>query len=315
MESGPMLKKHHYIQFSLLLFLVIFARFFFVLDRYPLVNAIDEPALNQPAISYHDGHSLLWAPAPNAPYENELWFYHGPFYPRFQTFTFRILGISEFSSRLPQYLASSLAILALSLVLIYSGLPKTGVLLPIVWLGDRSSIEVLLARPEGIALLALAGAFVVLVRRQCLSQWLVVFLAGFCTALAAGFHPRACVFVIGAFVFLAAGSGTERIPPFHPAFRPGRRYSSLLYPLVRCSGFTRRARYSSRDDATGMACSPGAMRNNFGTPSQGFHGFRWSCPWVWAVALATVAVTCAAFARRKPFTVLHWRPRALHVAA
>jgi len=87
-----MLKKHHYIQFSLLLFLVIFARFFFVLDRYPLVNAIDEPALNQPAISYHDGHSLLWAPAPNAPYENELWFYHGPFYPRFQTFTFRILG-------------------------------------------------------------------------------------------------------------------------------------------------------------------------------------------------------------------------------
>src|ERR1035441_7783302 len=146
MEQCLMPKKHHYVLFSLLLFLVIFARFFFVLDRYPLINAIDEPVLNQPAISCHDGHSLLWAPAPHAPYENELWFYHGPFYPRFQIFTFRILGVSEFSSRLPQYLASSLAILALSLVLICSDLPKTGVLLLIVWLGDRSSIEVLLAR-------------------------------------------------------------------------------------------------------------------------------------------------------------------------
>ena len=62
-----MLKKYHYILLSLFLFLVIVARFFFVLDRYPLVNAIDEPLLNQPAISYLEGHSMLWAPAPHAP--------------------------------------------------------------------------------------------------------------------------------------------------------------------------------------------------------------------------------------------------------
>ena len=299
MESGPMLKKHHYIQFSLLLFLVIFARFFFVLDRYPLVNAIDEPALNQPAISYHDGHSLLWAPAPNAPYENELWFYHGPFYPRFQTFTFRILGISEFSSRLPQYLASSLAILALSLVLICSGLPKTGVLLPIAWLGDRSSIEVLLARPEGIALLALAGAFVVLIRRQCLSQWLMVFLAGFCTALAAGFHPRACVFVIGAFVFLAADLGLSAFRRLIPLFVLGVAIpvSFMLWCAVPVSRAVPDIQAAMAQLAWHAHLS---NAENFGHLRKGFTDFRWSCPWVWAAALATVAVTCAAFARRKP---------------
>jgi len=299
MELCLTLKKHHYVLFSGLLFLVIFARFFFVLDRYPLVNAIDEPMLNQPAISYLDGHSLLWAPAPHAPFENELWFYHGPFYPRFQTFTFRILGISEFSSRLPQYLASSLAIFALSLVLIYSGLPKTGVLLLIVWLGDRSSIEVLLARPEGIAFLALAGAFVVLVRRQCIPQGLVAFLAAFCTALAAGFHPRACVFVLGAFVFLAVDMGLSAFRRFIPFFVLGVAIPVSL--ILWCAVPVSRALPDIHAALTQLAWHAHLGKaNNFVHLRTGFTGYRWSCPWVWAVALATVAVTCAAFARRKP---------------
>lgn len=295
-----MLKKHHYVLFSWLLFLVIFARFFFVLDRYPLVNAIDEPLLNQPAISCLDGHSLLWAPAPHAPYENELWFYHGPFYPRFQTLTFRMLGISEFSSRLPQYLASSLAIFALSLVLIYSGLPKTGVLLLIVWLGDRSSIEVLLARPEGLAFLALAGAFVVLVRRQSLPQGLMAFLAGFCTSLAAGFHPRACVFVIGAFVFLAVDMGISAFRRFIPFFALGVAIPVSL--ILWCAVPVSRAMPDIHAAMTQLAWHAHLGKaNNFVHLREGFTGYRWSCLWVWAVGLATVAVACAAFARRKPY--------------
>jgi len=294
-----MLKKHHYVLFSLLLFLVIFARFFFVLDRYPLVNAIDEPLLNQPAISYHDGHSLLWAPAPHAPYENEIWFYHGPFYPRFQTFTFRLLGVSEFSSRLPQYLASSLAILALSLVLIYSELPIAGVLLSIVWLGDRSSIEVLLARPEGIALLALAGAFVVLVRRQSLPQWLAVFLAGFCTALAAGFHPRACVFVIGAFVFLAVDMGLSAFRRFIPFFALGVAIPVSL--ILWCAVPVSRDVPDIHAAMTQLAWHAHlGEKDNLVYLRQGFIGYHWSCLWVWAVGLAAAAVTYAAFVRWKP---------------
>ena len=299
MEQCLMPKKHHYVLFSLLLFLVIFARFFFVLDRYPFVNAIDEPLLNQPAISYHDGHSLMWAPAPHAPYENELWFYHGPFYPRFQTFTFRMLGVSEFSSRLPQYLASSLAILALSLVLICSDLPKTGVLLLIVWLGDRSSIEVLLARPEGIAFLALSGAFVVLVRRQSLPHWLVAFLAGLCTSLAAGFHPRACVFVLGAFVFLAVDIGLSAFRRFIPFFVLGVAIPVSL--ILWCAVPVSRAVPDIRAALTQLAWHAHLGKtSNFVHLREGFTGYRWSCPWVWAVGLATAAVTCAAFARRKP---------------
>jgi hypothetical protein len=209
------------------------------------------------------------------------------------------LGISEFSSRLPQYLASSLAIFALSLVLIYSGLPKTGVLLLIVWLGDRSSIEVLLARPEGIAFLALAGAFVVLVRRQCIPQGLVAFLAAFCTALAAGFHPRACVFVLGAFVFLAVDMGLSAFRRFIPFFVLGVAIPVSL--ILWCAVPVSRALPDIHAALTQLAWHAHLGKaNNFVHLRTGFTGYRWSCPWVWAVALATVAVTCAAFARRKP---------------
>jgi hypothetical protein len=211
-----------------------------------------------------------------------------------------MLGVSEFNSRIPQYLASSLAFLALSLVLICSDLPKTGVLLLIVWLGDRSSIEVLLARPEGIALLALAGAFVVMVRRQCLPQWLAVFLAGFCTSLAAGFHPGACYFVIGAFVFLAADMGLSTFRRFIPLFVLGSAVpvSLILWCAVPVSR-------SVPDIHAAMAQlswhSHLVDADHFRHLRQGFTHFHWSFLWVWAVGVATVAVTCAAFAQRKHF--------------
>jgi hypothetical protein len=187
----------------------------------------------------------------------------------------------------------------LSLVLIYSGLPKTGVLLLIVWLGDRSSIEVLLARPEGIAFLALAGAFVVLVRRQCIPQGLVAFLAAFCTALAAGFHPRACVFVLGAFVFLAVDMGLSAFRRFIPFFVLGVAIPVSL--ILWCAVPVSRALPDIHAALTQLAWHAHLGKaNNFVHLRTGFTGYRWSCPWVWAVALATVAVTCAAFARRKP---------------
>lgn len=169
----------------------------------------------------------------------------------------------------------------------------------IVWLGDRSSIEVLSARPEGIALLALAGALVVLIRRPYMPQWLAIFLAGFCTSLAAGFHPRTYFFVIGAFVFLAADMGLSAFRRFIPLFVLGVAVpvSFMLWCAVPVS----RAIPDIHATMTQLAWHAHlGYASYFVHLRTGFTGFRWSCLWVWAVGLATVAVTCAAFARRKP---------------
>src|SRR5271166_1927526 len=104
------------------LVLLGFFAFVFYLARYP-PPYFDEGAYNQPAIRTLDGLSFNWPMAPSAPYGTLVWAYHGPFFPHLQMLTFRLLGVSEFASRIPQVAAAFLGILLLCGILIRSGCP------------------------------------------------------------------------------------------------------------------------------------------------------------------------------------------------
>ncbi len=282
-----------YAAFSLFLFAIILVRFLFVLDRYPPANPIDETLFSQPAINYLDGHGFRFALSPDAPHANELWFYHAPFFPRFQVLTFSTLGISQFSSRLPQYLASSLAVLLLSLVLIRSNLPIAGIVLPVAWLGDRSSIEVVLGRPEGVALLALAAAFVAVARRDRWGLPLAASASGFFTLLASGLHPTNCVFAAGAFLILAADAGLSRLPRLILFFALGAALPIAC--ILWCAAPDFRAALAQLSWCAHL----GYKKHGLGRLLNGFAGYYWSRYWVWAVGAVTVALVLDSLVRRR----------------
>jgi hypothetical protein len=170
--------------------------FLFYLDRYP-APYFDDGVLNQPAARVLDGLSFASPQAAAAPHGYTVWAYHAPFFPHMQVVTFRVLGVSTFASRIPQWLAASLAIFLLAGTLIRAGRPWSAVLLAGFWLGDRSLVESLYGRMDAIALLFLAGAF------ASFTQWLstgsgrAAFLAGLLSGTAVGFHPVTMAFVAG----------------------------------------------------------------------------------------------------------------------
>jgi hypothetical protein len=168
--------------------LIGFCSFLPYLNSYP-EPFFDEAIFNNPAVRVHDGHSFEWPLATVTPYGNLVWAYHGPFYPRMQVLTMRLLGVSQFACRLPQYAAAFAAVGILCWLLYGRGLQWGALGLAICWLGDRSLIEALYGRMDGLALLCLALAFVAFVKALETKTMWPVFWSGLGAATAVGFHP------------------------------------------------------------------------------------------------------------------------------
>jgi 4-amino-4-deoxy-L-arabinose transferase-like glycosyltransferase len=182
------------------------------LDRYPLYYA-DEPYFSYPALRYLEGKGLTYQVSAYQPRGKSLYAMHGPFFPWLQVLTFRILGTSQFSCRLPNFLGAYLAVMVLCLSLIRRGAWWTAAVLALAlaWVGDRSSQEVLIGRMDGLALLFLATGLLGLVRvldRQS-PRWAAV--CGCLLGTAVGFHPMCVQFVMVAMLLLAyRASGVSR---------------------------------------------------------------------------------------------------------
>jgi hypothetical protein len=181
---------------SFLVLLAGWGRFALLLGRYPQPY-FDEGVYNVPAIRAAEGRGFAWSMSPQAPFGQTIWAYHGPFFPRLQAVMFRLFGVSQFICRFPQSLCTLLALCLLCALLIKTGYRWAALGLAVVWLGDRSSLEILYGRMEGIAFLLLAVSFVSLVyffRHP--SPWCAAVTA-LPVATAVGFHPATLIFLAG----------------------------------------------------------------------------------------------------------------------
>jgi hypothetical protein len=106
-----------------------------------------------------------------------------------QVLTMRLLGTSQFACHLPQYAGAFAAVGILCLLLYRRGLKWGALALAVFWLGDRSLVEALYGRMDGLALLCLALAFVAFVRALDTRGMWPVCGSGLCLATAVGFHP------------------------------------------------------------------------------------------------------------------------------
>ena len=193
------------------LLLVGFFAFVFYLDRYP-PPYYDEGAYNQPAVRTLEGLSINWPMAVSAPYGTLVWGYHGPFFPHMQVLTFRLLGVSAFASRIPQFVAAFLGILLLGGTLIRFGCPWSAILIAVFWLGDRSLVEDLYGRMDGIALLFVVCALGTFTKWLSTGRGVALFWTGVFAGTAMGFHPVTWTFMagIGAAALLLAPAGARR---------------------------------------------------------------------------------------------------------
>ena len=173
---------------SIALIIISFCLFGLSLDRYPRVY-MDEAWFNYPAVHYLDHGSLVWKFHPDLPYGDIISAFHGPFYPRLQVLTFKMLGVNQFACRIPQYFAIHIALLLLCIILIRRGFWISAILLPIIWIGDRASQETLYGRMEGITALCVVMAF--LCALKAIQEKRYIWIAGYSCfmGLACGFHP------------------------------------------------------------------------------------------------------------------------------
>ena len=196
---------------SLFIMLFAFLGFGFCLDRYPPFY-VDEPFFNYPSISYLGGNGFVYRHSPDTPHGDLLWAYNGPFFSRLQCLTFTVFGRGLANWRWPQYLCGFLSIGLLSFHLIENGRPISGVLMPMVWAGDGTLMQLLLGRPDGIALLFIVIAFLLLIQvGRSYSAW-ATWAAGLCVGIACGFHFTAAPFVFAAALTLAFTVPIRRLP-------------------------------------------------------------------------------------------------------
>jgi hypothetical protein len=170
--------------------------FFVILSgRYPLPY-IDESFFSCPAISFLKGHGFLYAVSSQAPYGKTLWAYHGPFYPHLQVFVFWLFGISQQTSRMTNLLAGYSAACVMAYLLWRERYRFASVIFALLWLGDRSTQELLYARMDGLALLSVVISFVALNRFQREPNRRNAFCAAFFSASAMAFHPVTVLFLV-----------------------------------------------------------------------------------------------------------------------
>jgi hypothetical protein len=166
-----------------------------LLDRYPLFY-VDEGYYNFPAVSYLRGEGYCCLLTSDTPHGNLLWAINGPFFSRLQAVTFSLVGPSLGAARLPEFTAAFLAIGLLCGVLAARGLPVAGVALAVLWTGDRSLLESMNGRPDGLSLLGLAIGFVFLLRTARTGAVAPAVGCGAGIGMACGFHFGSAYFVL-----------------------------------------------------------------------------------------------------------------------
>ena len=172
---------------------VAFLMFVFFLDRYPPFYC-DEPAFNASAARYVAGNSFVYPLHTEAPHGDEVWAYHGPFFPRMQILTFRLLGVSHWACRIPGYLGGHLAAALLCFCLLRHGLWRSSIFLALAWLGDRASQLIMLGRPDGISHLLVVLGFVLLIGALRVRSNRRLALSAGCIGMGVGFNPAAVFF-------------------------------------------------------------------------------------------------------------------------
>jgi len=182
---------------------VAFAMFVFFLDRYPPFY-VDEPAFNASAARYVSGQGFVYPLHTQAPHADDVWAYHGPFFPRMQVLTFLWLGVSHWACRFPGFLGAHLAVLVLCIYLLRLGLWRSSVALATAWVGDRSTQLVLLGRPDGVSHFLVVLGFVLLLRGLDRRSCRLLSTSCVCVGMAIGFSPAAVFFgpALAAAVFL-----------------------------------------------------------------------------------------------------------------
>ena len=171
----------------------------------------DEAIFYSPAINYLDGRGLTSNMAADAPHPEHPWSYHGPFFPRLEVVGFYLFGISPFASRIFSLLGGHLAVLILCTCLLRAGLFRSAIGLVLLQLGDYSLKWTLVARPEGTALLCLAGAFASLLSVIRTGSARSAFAAGLLSAAAVGLHPVTVFFACGTGVVILWKAGFGKI--------------------------------------------------------------------------------------------------------
>ncbi|MHC5066010.1 MAG: hypothetical protein ACYTG5_18775 [Planctomycetota bacterium] len=132
--------------------------------------------------------------------------------PRFQVLVYSVFGISNLSTRMPGYLAAQVAILLLCFSLVRRRRPWSGVALAFFWLGDRSSREICMGRPEGMCLLFTVSGFLLLAKGLERRGSSALVWSGVLFSLAVGFNPAAGFSLLTAAVLLLLLSGkSERL--------------------------------------------------------------------------------------------------------
>ena len=180
---------------------VPFLIFLFSLDRYPLYY-VDEPFFSEPAVRLLNGGDFLYRISANAPHGDVVFAAHSPVLSRLQLMVFRVLGVSQFSARLPDFVAGYLALMVLVAFLAGRRLWVTATALSLAWVGDRASQEVMLGRMDGLALLSLALGFVGLTRVIEVRSAGRAFWCGLGIGMACAFHPICIGFAVAGAVLL-----------------------------------------------------------------------------------------------------------------
>ena len=177
---------------------------FAFLDRYPSVYE-DEVFYNYPALKAEYG-LRPWQIESSAPHWRDLWGYDLTLLHYVQHAAIRTFGPSLASMRSTSLVPSVLGVAFLCAVLIECGAPALGVLLAVLWVGDRSYPEAFFSRPEGVALLGLALSYWAALRFKQRGFLAYAAVAGAAGAAAVTAHPAmalAMLTLIGACVLFA----------------------------------------------------------------------------------------------------------------
>ncbi|MDA0324005.1 MAG: glycosyltransferase family 39 protein [Verrucomicrobia bacterium] len=186
-----------------LIIAVSFSMFGFTLARYPIYFD-DEPFFNLSAVRFLTGKSFAYVVHPDAPHAGDLWAYHSPLFFRMQVLTFKIFGLNHFSCRIPSWMGCHLAIGMLCGLLIRHRMRLAAIMIACLWIGDSSTQEMLLGRPDGVALLGVAAGFYALVGAVTTGsvRWSVA--CGIGLGLAVGMNIATIYFVPAAALALLA---------------------------------------------------------------------------------------------------------------
>lgn len=191
--------------FVYLILSTTFLIFLIPLGRYPLPY-IDESFYNYPAIRYLEGHGFIYHVSSTAPYADKLWANHAPFFPRMQITTFRLLGKNQFAMRAPDYIFAYLALFLICSFLMRRKLFWAALAVAVVWVGDRSTQEVLLGRMEGVALFFVVLGFCALIITLEQETPMACLACGAALGLAIGFHPVTALFFIASAMVLVVSA-------------------------------------------------------------------------------------------------------------